>query len=301
MIKCVKALVLKDGKALLGFDQNKKLGLPGGKVNLQESLSEALKRELVEEINLKPEDYTFQHLVSFEGAALFIVHIIGSPNFTAKNDPDQEFSCLTWVPLSRLPEVEKRTYPGLFQVLLKLSNGTKFSKSLASAYTSTCFGKVEVLVDGKHFAYLDDDVVWMTMPGLAQEQAKGKKVTYKHVEGNLNEKYFEKVAKKLSLQFFEGIDVPPIKFVTYINELAKTKRYKDGRLEILINKKLDDEEIFEQVICHELVHIYCLKKFGDLDCEHSDKFLQIANRVNSIKGDGYVGPNANTTDFVDSV
>ena len=37
-------------------------------------------------------------------------------------------------------------------------------------------GKIEVYVDNKKVHTLDDDAVWETMPRLAQEQSKGKKI-----------------------------------------------------------------------------------------------------------------------------
>jgi len=42
-------------------------------------------------------------------------------------------------------------------------------------------GRIEVFEDGKKVHEFSDDEIWQTTPRLAQDKAKGKKITYRQV------------------------------------------------------------------------------------------------------------------------
>mgnify|MGYP005980704203 CR=1 FL=1 len=70
-IRCANAICIKDGKILLTRESNQgKYYLPGGKIEEDEALVPALKRELSEELNFNWNGNETDFLFTFEGSAV---------------------------------------------------------------------------------------------------------------------------------------------------------------------------------------------------------------------------------------
>ena len=103
-----------------------KHGLPAGFVGLKETLDEALKREVQEEISLKPEDYSeLIYVGNFSGEYPFSKEVIVTlcSVFTAKLLPhgkpraDDDVASFTFVSLDKLGTIEfsRQAFPGLIR------------------------------------------------------------------------------------------------------------------------------------------------------------------------------------------
>src|SRR5699024_12823190 len=68
MIKCVCLVVEKEGKLLLVQARNRKrYYFPGGKIDEGETYTQALQRELKEELQISVEEESFNYIVSVVG------------------------------------------------------------------------------------------------------------------------------------------------------------------------------------------------------------------------------------------
>jgi predicted SprT family Zn-dependent metalloprotease len=168
MAKRVRALVASEGKVLLGYNPYDEVyDLPGGHIEEGEHPVDALLRELHEETGIvewNNIDFLFFYMDNY-------VFSVDPANYllpTPLNDPDKEFTRLEWFHLFALP--------------LKLSEFSEdvLYKYLASQKLVTA-GKMQIFVDDQLVHELEDDVIHMTLPKLAQERAKGKKVKFVQV------------------------------------------------------------------------------------------------------------------------
>lgn len=109
----VNVFLVKDGKVLMGKRIGKvgygTWGLPGGHLEMGESLAFCAKRELLEETGIKAQEVEFLHLINGprEDDHSHYVHI----NFLAKNwegkpevtEPDK-FEAWEWFDMNKLPD-----------------------------------------------------------------------------------------------------------------------------------------------------------------------------------------------------
>jgi 8-oxo-dGTP pyrophosphatase MutT (NUDIX family) len=169
MTKRVRAIAVDmHERFLFGVRRDGVYGLIGGKLDEGERPSDGLVREVLEEsgAHIKDLAYQFDYLEN----SVFLVHVDVSLPLTPFGDPDGEFERLELVYLDPFspPPLDDYSEAILF-AWLKWHNANKVAMS----------GVLQVYVDEELFMELPDDVIWQTMPRLAQERAKGRKISYK--------------------------------------------------------------------------------------------------------------------------
>ncbi len=108
----LKAVIVKDGKALITRDDRNVWEIPGGRLNLDEEIEDALKREIKEELGVEAVIgrllYTEQFLLTRDGA----LHLLLAFEVTLR-DPEAPFQPsskeveeLRWVTSEELKKLE---------------------------------------------------------------------------------------------------------------------------------------------------------------------------------------------------
>jgi len=180
-----RALVFDaSGRLLLGIRADGLYGLPGGHAESGEHSVDTVLREVEEETGLTQFD-SVSFLFNYSDNAVFLLALADSPMLPQPSfDPDHEFMSFAWFHVARLPDsmdevTESITYKWLMDQLSEpvqlAEHGGPEEEHLETA------GVIEVLVDGEKVYELDDDTIWQTLPRLAQERAKGKKVSFRQV------------------------------------------------------------------------------------------------------------------------
>jgi len=174
----VRAIIISNaGRLLLGIAQNGQYGLPGGHIKEGEHPVDALLREIYEETgynSFENLEYLWQYVDNY--VFLFVPKdTIFQP--TCSNDPSNEFKALEWVNIETLPSELDEYSEDIIYRFLRLEiihNGEKEMKVTEASH-------IDVFVDGKKAFQLDDDTIWLTLPRLAQERSKGKKIEFQQV------------------------------------------------------------------------------------------------------------------------
>jgi 8-oxo-dGTP pyrophosphatase MutT (NUDIX family) len=186
-----RAIIISDGgRLLLGLNQDGNYMLPGGGIKEGEHPVDALLREVKEETGI--EKYSsLEYLWSYLDNFVFI--FVPEDNMlqvTNVNDPCNEFQYLEWFDLEALPPnldsyAEDIIYRFIrFEILHSGQQEEPMKKNNQLAISATSFiqaGHIDVIVDGEKAFQLDDDTIWLTLPRLAQERSKGKKIEFRQV------------------------------------------------------------------------------------------------------------------------
>ncbi len=111
-VEVVTALLIRDGKVLMGERHEKKLypfhwEFPGGKVESNETLLEALKRELTEELEIElvsaapyfEDTMTYSNGITYHVTFFVVTEFIGEPQNT-------EFNAIGWFDAETLPSLQ---------------------------------------------------------------------------------------------------------------------------------------------------------------------------------------------------
>ena len=177
----VRAIIISNaGRLLLGKDQNDFYIIPGGKIKEGEHPVDALLREIKEETGIK-EFESIEYLWPYLGNYVFI--FVPKDNIlqpTCANDPSQEFKALEWFNLDALPSNFDDYSEDIIYRFLRveiLHQGKENTMRVKANH-------IDVFVDGQKAFQLDDDTIWLTLPRLAQERSKGKKIEFKQVLNN---------------------------------------------------------------------------------------------------------------------
>lgn len=289
----VRALIINESnQVLLGFDPSiGQYSLPGGNAEAYETPEQAMAREIYEEAALEvvSSEYLFEHMDN--GVYLVSVKDKGPTQPNGLLDPDQEFSRLEYFNLFSLPTDISEFSEEIVYTYLRNTCGS-FSEVLS--------GKIDVMIDGKKVYELDDDEIWTTLPRLAQERTKGKKVTFrpqnKTVESD-NIGTVDQIVQDLIDVHFPGMEVPTIEPVKTSDFLGETL-YTDGKPYIRINDVVFyNPRLFKQVLAHELIHYFLYKTYGSGVDQHGPEFKEIAKAINEIEGKDYISETANGTKF----
>ena len=174
----VRAIIISNaGRLLFGIDQSDYYVLPGGKIKEGEHPVDALFREIQEETGLKDFE-SIEYLWPFLGNHVFICVPQNAmlQQISCANDPSKEFKALEWVNLDALPGHMDNYAEDIIYRFLRVEILHK-----GSNMKSTTANHIDVLIDGKKAFQLDDDTIWLTLPRLAQERSKGKKIEFKQV------------------------------------------------------------------------------------------------------------------------
>lgn len=307
----VRAIILNDfGQILLGKRHDNTYMLPGGGIKEKEHPVDALLREVKEEtgyVVFESLEYLWEYLDNH--VFLYVIKDqIQSPS--PLNDPSKEFTELHWFDFSSLPNVDPYAEDIIYRFLRAEVLQEKFEVDA---------GVIEVLVDDKKVYELEDDVIWETLPKLAQERAKGRSVKFRQVlddgtvvdqtpdpmpvKSDLNVVQIDKIIDDLLNKYIPSQKSRPIvEILTEADFLAKTiwhkKSDQPSSLVIQVNSKiLGDEKILRQVLAHEVIHVHLYQKFGDQVAKHGEYFHWYANKINQKEGDNYVSQYADHTDF----
>jgi len=138
---------------------------------------DALLREVREETGIfefENLEYLYEQLDN--KVFLFVPKLSPEPP-SSKHDPDQEFTRLEWFDMNNMPaNLDEYAEDIIFRFMRKLIRDDSLDKP------SLCIeGRIDVLVDGQKVYELNDDEIWETLPRLAQERSKGKKVEFKQI------------------------------------------------------------------------------------------------------------------------
>jgi len=178
----VRAIILSEsGRLLLGINQADEYMLPGGKIKEGEHPVDALLREVHEETNIDKFE-SIEYLWKYLDNYIFIFIPVDSAfQPSCFNDPSEEFKSLEWVNIEALPQrldeyTEQILYRFLRLEILRL--GKKEEEGMKKNLVAN---HIDVMVDGEKAFQLDDDTIWLTLPRLASERAKGKKIEFKQV------------------------------------------------------------------------------------------------------------------------
>lgn len=310
----VRAIILsEENKILLGKNQRSKFILPGGKIKENEHPVDALLREVYEETGI--EDYDLlEYLWCLHDNHVFLLTPKDTLKYpTSVNDPDNELSILEWMDLASLQSVDLDSY----------------SEDIIYKFLSDCFneekievdaGYIEVLVDGKKVYELDDDVIWETLPKLAQEKAKGKKIEFRQVldDGSVLDQTLDVMPKTMMAGLQTDVVVkiiddllnkyipeeksrPLVEILDHADYLAKTTyRMENGVSVTKIEVRKDISEntnVLRQVLAHEIIHHHLYQKFGKKVSRHGEHFNWYAQKINEKEGENFVTVFADDTDF----
>ena len=307
-----RAIILNEqGEVLLGKNQSDEWMVPGGGIKPGEHPVDAVLRECDEETGYDFD--TLEFLWFFLDNYVFM----GTPtNLTQKptvlKDPCCEFNELKWFDFSRLPgELDDYAEDILYRFLRK--------EVLPSGNEKVEAGHIDVLVDGEKVYELEDDTIWLTLPKLAQERSKGRKIEFKQImdDGTVLDQTPNpmpvsadlggiKINKLVDELFNEHIPEekmrPLIEVVSEASFLAKTVwRKRDGLppiITIIVNSNvLEDDKILRQVLAHEIIHAHLYEKYGQEVARHGEHFDWYAQKINSKEGENYVSQFADHTDF----
>ena len=313
----VRAIILnEENKILLGKDLQNKFILPGGKIKENEHPVDALLREVYEETGI--EDYDLlEYLWFLHDNHVFLLTPKDTLKYpTSVNDPSKELSILEWIDLASLQSVDLDSYSEdiLYKFLSDCFNEEKTEVEIVDA------GYIEVLVDGKKVYELDDDVIWETLPKLAQEKAKGKKVEFRQVldDGSvidqtldvmpktmmagLQKDVIEKIIDDLLTEYIpEEKSRPLVEILEHADFLAKTTyRLEEGTPVTKIEVRKDISEntnVLRQVLAHEIIHHHLYQKFGKKVARHGEHFNGYAHKINEKEGKDFVTVFADDTEF----
>jgi len=178
-----RAIIIDNsGRLLLGIAADTgEYRLPGGRLKPNEHPVDGLLREVYEETGLsKFQD--LEYLWPQLGNYIFIFIPEDAVNVNCTNDPSKEFKSLEWVMIDELPiNVDSYSEEIIYRFLRVgvLQNG-KEDEVMPKDFTIMS-SHIDVLVDGKKAFQLDDDTIWETLPRLAQEQSKGRKIEFKQI------------------------------------------------------------------------------------------------------------------------
>ncbi|MGC2310294.1 MAG: NUDIX domain-containing protein [Candidatus Babeliaceae bacterium] len=124
----VAGLFIKDNQVLLSFRQNTGFldgcyTLPGGKVELGESLRAAMVREMHEElgVQISPDDISLAHILSFKNEigteSVAVYFLIKKWQGELINKEPEKHAEIRWFPLDQLPEnLSPRFHHGLTMI-----------------------------------------------------------------------------------------------------------------------------------------------------------------------------------------
>ena len=187
----VRAIIISgSGRLLLGINQEGNYMLPGGGIKEGEHPVDALLREIKEETGLK-KFTNIEYLWDYLDNYVFI--FVPEDNIlqvTCANDPSKEFQALEWVNMEALPNTSKLdSYSeDIIYRFLRLEilhgdqkEGLEKKEGSMKKNEAVLAGHIDVLVDGKKAFQLDDDTIWQTLPRLAQERSKGRKIEFQQV------------------------------------------------------------------------------------------------------------------------
>ena len=309
----VRAIITnaENDKVLLGKDQKNKFILPGGHIQDDEHPVDALLREVWEETGI--EDYDMlEYLWPMHDNYVFLF----TPKDTLKyptnvNDPCREFSILEWFSFAALQSADLDSYSE--DILYR------FLKECVKDHETVSGGYIEVLVDGESVYKLDDDAIWQTLPKLAQEQSKGKKVEFRQVldDGTVLDQSLDVMPKAmagiqentveslidelLSKYIPEEKSRPLVEVIDNVDFLAKTTyKIENGEAVTKIQVRKDISEntsVLRQVLAHEIIHHHLYQKFGKKVAKHGEHFNWYASKINGKEGDNFVTQFADNTEF----
>jgi len=314
-MKCVRAIVIKENRILLGYNSlTDEYGLPGGHIEEGEHVIDALFRELQEESGIAVVE-NVEYLFEYADNYVFLVEPKNTPvQPTATDDPDEEFNRLEWFSVLALPAN-----------MWDLSEDICYSY-LANRLKKISAGVIEVLVDGKKVYELGDDEIWLTLPRLAQERTKGKKVTFRQIADDgtvlddgvigvglpvqsfvwpISASYDARISEiidELFMKYFADLAVrPTFEMVTDVEFLGNTvATMVDGGIHtnIQINEKIaDDTKLLRQTLAHELIHHFLYQTYGLDAGGHDERFQAVADKINAVEGENYIASTANDTAF----
>ena len=288
----VRALIINESnQLLLGFDPSfGQYSLPGGNAEADETPEQAMAREVYEEAALEviSSEYLFDHM----GNAVYLASVKdkGPTQPNGLLDPDQEFSRLEYFSLFALPsEISEFSEEIVYTYL----------RNVCGSLSEVLSGKIDVLVDGKKVYELNDDEIWTTLPRLAQERTKGRKVTFRpqKITGAEGFGTVDQIAQDLIDVHFPGMGVPSIEPIKTTEFLGETL-YTGGAPHIRINDVVFyNLKLFKQVLAHELIHYFLYRTYGSDVDQHGPRFKEIARVINEIEGKGYISETANGTKF----
>jgi len=310
----VKAIILSDsGRILLGKHHDDYYALPGGHIEEGEHPVDALLRELKEETGYTHFD-SIEYLWFYWDSYVFLITPPNGPNGPSNTlDPDCEFKGLAWFDMAALPSLEDCCEDIIYRFLRVdvLQQKTEMIEINA--------GHIDVLVDGKKIYELADDTIWETLPRLAQERAKGRKVEFKQVldDGTVVDQTpipmpvysdtrgnnIDKIVDELLTKYIPEEKVRPIvELVPDASFLAKTVWRKKDNLPptiiLMVNTEIiENEDILRQVLAHEIIHVHLYNKFGKQVAKHGEHFNLLADEINQEEGEDYISQYADHTDF----
>lgn len=175
----VRAIIISaDSRLLLGVNHDGCYVLPGGKIKPKEHPVDALLREVKEETGINDFE-SIEYLWPFLGNHVFIFvpkDTIMQPS--CSNDPSNEFRSLEWFKIEALPSNMDDYSEDIIYRFLRIEI---LQKGKEDTMRITIASHIDVLVDGEKAFQLDDDTIWLTLPRLAQERSKGKKIEFKQV------------------------------------------------------------------------------------------------------------------------
>lgn len=299
-----RAIILNgNGEILLGNNTSDLFVLPGGKIKPNEHPVDAVMREVAEETGIT-RFVTLKYLWPHQSNHVFLYIPSSKQHLCCENDPCKEFQSLTWFSLDRLPSnLDPYTEDILY----------KYFRNLLHKPQITQAGHIDVLIDGRKVYELEDDVIWLTLPRLAQERAKGRKIEFRQVldDGQIVDQtpnpmpvtaqidYIEHIIDDLMCAYIPEETVRPgVEIVDTDEYLAKTVWNKDYSITIKISEQiLDDNSVLRQVLAHEIIHVHLYAKFGKQVAKHGEHFKMIADRINQTEGENYISEYADFTRF----
>ena len=304
----VRAIILSEsGRILLGKDQEDQYNLIGGKINGDEHPVDAIRREIKEECGLDLNNFEMvEYLWKFHDnfVFLFVIKDTAFIKLTSTDDPDREFKGFEWFDAAGVPS---KLDPYSEDILYKFLRVEIFEKDRGIIEA----GHIDVIVDGKKVYELEDDVIWETLPRLAQERAKGKKVEFRQIldDGTVIDQTPNPMPVMSSLDINYIIDDLLNKYIPQQNKrpeieitdedsyLAKTV-WDGTNTKILISEDIvSDEDVLRQVLAHEIIHHHLYTKYGKDVARHGEHFQFLADKINEIEGDNFVSKYADDTNF----